>query len=61
MPLAAFATFSGEHLKLRAAWGDPDGAAVLVRAQMATAAADLDQATKLGTEVAAQLRAGGAH
>ncbi len=61
MPLAAFATFSGEHLRLRAAWGDPDGAAVLVRAQMATAAADLDQAAKLGTEVAAHLRAGGAH
>ena len=24
MPLAAHATFSGEHLQLRAAWGDPD-------------------------------------
>ncbi|MEO8654610.1 MAG: hydroxymethylbilane synthase [Ramlibacter sp.] len=61
MPLAAFATFSGEHLQLRATWGDPDGAAVLVRAQLATAAADLDQAAQLGTEVAARLRAGGAH
>jgi len=61
MPLAAFATFSGEHLQLRAAWGDPEGAAVLVRAQLAVAAADLDQAAALGTEVAARLRAAGAH
>jgi hydroxymethylbilane synthase len=61
MPLAAFATFSGEYLQLRAAWGDPDGAAVLVRAQSAAAAADLGQADKLGSEVAARLRAGGAH
>ena len=61
MPLAAFATFSGEHLQLRAAWGNPDDAAALVRAQLATAAADLDQAAALGTEVAARLRAGGAH
>jgi hydroxymethylbilane synthase len=61
MPLAAFATFSGEHLQLRAAWGDPDGAADLVRAQRAVAAADIDQAAALGVEVAARLRAGGAH
>ena len=61
MPLAAFAAFSGEHLQLRAAWGDPGGAAVLVRAQLATAPADLDQAAALGTEVAARLRAAGAH
>jgi len=61
MPLAAFATFSGERLQLRAAWGDPDSAAELVRAQKATAAADIEQAAQLGTEVAARLRAGGAH
>ena len=60
MPLAAFATFSGEYLQLRAAWGDPDAASPLVRAQSARAAADLAQAAELGTQVAAQLRAGGA-
>ncbi len=61
MPLAAFATFSGEYLQLRAAWGDPDNAAPLVRAQSAAAAADLAQADMLGAEVAARLRAAGAH
>ena len=61
MPLAAFATFSGEYLQLRAAWGDPDSAAALVRAQSASAAADLGRAAELGAQVAAQLRAAGAH
>jgi hydroxymethylbilane synthase len=61
MPLAAFATFSGEYLQLRAAWGDPDATAELVRAQSASAAADLARAAELGTQVAAQLRAAGAH
>jgi hydroxymethylbilane synthase len=61
MPLAAFATFGGEYLQLRAAWGDPDSAAPLVRAQSAAAAAGLSQADALGAEVAARLRAGGAH
>ncbi|MCM2253459.1 MAG: hydroxymethylbilane synthase [Ramlibacter sp.] len=61
MPLAAFATFSGEYLQLRAAWGEPEGSAALVRAQSAAAAADLAQAAQLGAEVAAQLRAAGAH
>jgi hydroxymethylbilane synthase len=61
MPLAAFATFSGEYLQLRAAWGDPDATAELVRAQSASAVADLAHAAELGTQVAAQLRAAGAH
>ena len=61
MPLAAFATFSGEYLQLRAAWGDPDSAAALVRAQSAAAVAGLEQAAELGTAVAARLRAAGAH
>jgi hydroxymethylbilane synthase len=61
MPLAAHATFSGEYLQLRAAWGDPDSFVPLVRAQSAAAAADLAQAEALGAEVAARLRAGGAH
>lgn len=60
MPLAAHAEFSGEYLQLRAAWGDPDGAAPLVRAQSAAAVADLEQAAVLGSEVAERLRAGGA-
>jgi hydroxymethylbilane synthase len=61
MPLAAFATFSGEYLQLRAAWGDPESAAALVRAQTAGTAADLGRAAELGAQVAAQLRAAGAH
>jgi hydroxymethylbilane synthase len=61
MPLAAFAAFSGEYLQLRAAWGDPDAASPLVRAQSASAAADLVQAAALGALVADKLRAGGAH
>jgi hydroxymethylbilane synthase len=61
MPLAAYATFSGEYLQLRAAWGDPEGARTLVRAQSAAPVADLAQAAQLGAEVAARLRAAGAH
>ena len=61
MPLAAFATFSGEYLQLRAAWGEPEGSTTLVRAQSAAAAADLTQAAELGAKVAQQLRAAGAH
>lgn len=61
MPLAAHAVFSGEYLQLRAAWGDPDGAATLLRTQGAASVADLEQAAALGTEAAARLRAAGAH
>jgi hydroxymethylbilane synthase len=60
MPLAAFATYSGEYLQLRAAWGDEDKPGELVRAQSAAAVADLAQAQRLGAEVAARLQAGGA-
>jgi hydroxymethylbilane synthase len=60
MPLAAFSTWSGEYLQLRAAWGDEDQPGALVRAQSAGAVADLGQARELGAEVAAKLRAGGA-
>ena len=60
MPLAAFATFSGEYLQLRAAWGEPESRAALVRAQSACVAADLAQAAELGAEVAKRLRAAGA-
>ncbi|MDB5872791.1 MAG: hemC [Ramlibacter sp.] len=61
MPLAAYAQFSGEYLQLRAVWGDPDSAAPLMRARSASVAADLAQAEELGIEVAARLRAAGAH
>jgi hydroxymethylbilane synthase len=60
MPLAAYAQFSGEYLQLRAAWGE-EGRATLVRAQSAAAVADIAQARQLGAQVAASLRAGGAH
>ena len=60
MPLAAFATFSGEYLQLAAAWGDPDGQAPLVRARSAAVVADLEQAAALGVQVAERLRAAGA-
>jgi hydroxymethylbilane synthase len=61
MPLAAHAVFSGEYLHLEAAWGEPEGAGKLVRAQGTASVADLAQAAQLGEQVAAQLRAGGAH
>jgi hydroxymethylbilane synthase len=61
MPLAAHARFDGEYLQLHAAWGDPDQAGVLVRARGAEVIADAEQAAALGEQVAARLRAGGAH
>jgi len=60
MPLAAFATYSGEYLQLAAAWGDPEGQAPLVRARSAAVVADLEQAAALGVQVAERLRAAGA-
>lgn len=64
MPLAAFAAFvgagQGRHLCIDAAWGDPDGATALVRAQAQSVTADAAGAEALGLMVAAQLRAGGA-
>ncbi len=61
MPLAAHATLEGGLLQLQAAWGDPQGSTTLVQAQAQTSAPDLASAERLGLEVAAQLRAGGAH
>ena len=61
MPLAAHATLEGGVLQLRAAWGDPQGSATLVLAQAQTPAPDHASAERLGLDVAAQLRAGGAH
>ncbi len=62
MPLAAYARFSaGDTLHLRAAWGDPDGGAQLVRVDLSAPVTALEQAVALGEQVAARLRAGGAH
>lgn len=61
MPLAAHAVLEGGVLDLRAAWGNPEGATTLVPAQAQTTALDLASAEALGLQVAAQLRAGGAH
>ncbi len=61
MPLAAYAMFSGEYLQLRAAWGEAEGSGSLLREQSASAVAALEQAIRLGGEVAARLRAAGAH
>ena len=61
MPLAAHAALEGGVLSLRAAWGDPEGSVALVRASAQTSTLDLASAEQLGLQVAAQLRAGGAH
>jgi hydroxymethylbilane synthase len=61
MPLAAHATLSGATLSLRAAWGDPEGSSTLVTAQTVADVGSLEHAESLGTQVAAELRRGGAH
>jgi len=66
MPLAAHATLQDGVLTLQAAWGDPLGAATLVRAQAALTLDSLQptsrqQADQLGVAVAAELRHQGAH
>ena len=60
MPLAAHATLEGGELQLQAAWGDPDVAAPLVRAEIRQAVSDLAAAEAMGLQVAERLRAGGA-
>jgi len=60
MPLAAYATWSGAQLSLRAAWGDAESAGALVRAEGSAPVANLGEACRLGAEVAARLRAAGA-
>ncbi|WP_137896839.1 hydroxymethylbilane synthase [Ramlibacter sp. 2FC] len=61
MPLAAHASLQGGQLVLQAAWGEPEGPATLVSARESAPVADLAAAEALGSRVAAQLRAGGAH
>ena len=60
MPLAAHAVVEGEVLRLSAAWGDPEGNTMLVRASGQTSTLDLACAEQLGLQVAGQLRSGGA-
>jgi hydroxymethylbilane synthase len=61
MPLAAHGTLHGQRLHLRAAWGDPEGAATLLAAEGQADVTDLVQAEALGQHVAAELQAAGAH
>ncbi len=61
MPLAAHATWAGQVLTLRAAWGDPEGEATLVTAQTTGQVEHLAQAEALGLQIAEELRKGGAH
>ena len=61
MPLAAHATLSGQTLSLRAAWGNPEGEAALVTAQIKGQVNSLQDAEALGDRVAADLQRAGAH
>ena len=61
MPLAAFTTGpQNACMRLEAAWGDPEAASPLVRAQQLSPVRDFSEAEALGEQVAAMLRAGGA-
>jgi hydroxymethylbilane synthase len=62
MPLAAHARWQlGGALRIDAAWGDPEGAAALVRVHSVADVADFVQAGALGESAARMLRAAGAH
>ena len=66
MPLAAHATLTDGVLRLQAAWGDPEGSPVLLRAETQQALNPADPASRefarqLGEAVAGQLRSLGAH
>ena len=67
MPLAAFARWTvpfdaerGGTLRLDAAWGDPDARTPVVRVHGEAVVTSMQEADRLGTEVAERLRAGGA-
>ncbi len=60
MPLAAFAIWQGKALQLRAAWGEPEGMARVVRVQASAAAHTHEAARVLGEQAANQLIALGA-
>ena len=57
MPLAAHATFSGDLLSMRAAWGDPEGVQPLAQVNDQALVADTASALRLGESVARQLQA----
>ena len=57
MPLAAHATFRGDVLDMRAAWGDPEGVQALVHAIDKATVTDTASALRLGESVARQLQA----
>lgn len=62
MPLAAHARWQdGDRLRIDAAWGDPEGAAQLVRIHAQAGVADPGQAVALGNAAARLLREAGAH
>ena len=61
MPLAAHATLTGDTLHLRAAWGEPEGAATLLTASASARIVDREAAALLGEQVAQDLRDQGAH
>lgn len=62
VPLAAHAVWdaNGQVLRLSGAWGDPEGPATLMRAQVEAAVSSLAEAEALGGAVAARLQAQGA-
>ena len=60
MPLAAHAQWQDGKIHLRAAWGDPEGQPVLLRAEAAAETPDTAAAQSLGEQVAGQLKALGA-
>lgn len=57
MPLAAYATFTGDELHIRAAWGDAEGVQPVVYADATGQARDTAAATALGEQVARALQA----
>jgi hydroxymethylbilane synthase len=56
MPLAAHATFSGDVLSMRAAWGDPEGVQSMALANDNATVTDMASAVRLGESVARQLQ-----
>ena len=57
MPLAAYATFAGDVLTIRATWGDPEGVLPLVHARAQGEVTQVQDAVQLGEGVAKQLQA----
>jgi hydroxymethylbilane synthase len=57
MPLATHATFAGDVLSMRAAWGDPDGVLPLALVADQSSVTDTASAVRLGEAVALQLQA----